>query len=356
MSSNTSADIIIALSGGVDSAVTAALLTKAGWRVRGAYMRNWSDSSMGCDWEWDFEQAKMVARALGIEIALWDFEAEYRKRVFEPFLEGLSRGITPNPDVLCNRAIKFDLFLARALEEGASWIATGHYASVETESKYFYRLKAGVDRTKDQSYFLALLTQTQLARALFPLGNLTKSDVRRLARIFHLPNAARRDSFGICFIGEDHYQEFLKRHTTCTPGPIRTTDGDEIGTHDGLPLYTIGQRRGIGVGGGVPYYVVAKDMARNTLIVTSNAHDPVLYAPEVVLDAPHWISGTAPTLPLTCLARHRHLQPLQAVTVSAHPQGGIKVTFKAPQRAITPGQFLALYDDATVLGGGVIPI
>lgn len=360
--------IIVGLSGGVDSAVTAFVLKEQGFDVRAVFMRNWSEAGGGCNWEWDFESAQAAVRHIGVELDLWDFEAAYHKDVYEPFIAAFEQGETPNPDVICNRYVKFGAFLKRARQEGADWVATGHYARITpymTEKGYGLSLRSGVDLAKDQSYFLALISQEQLASTLFPLGNLTKKEVRMIAKAAGLPNAGRRDSFGICFVGEQDMVEFLRPRVKSAPGPIITQDGKKVADHDGLPFYTIGQRKGIGIGGTGPYYVVEKRVADNTLVVTANPNDPALYSDHAIVPRMHWIHNqiSLPSKgeikrgcfkPFHCLARHRHLQPLQEAVVEPFKDGGIKVIFDKPQRAVTPGQFMALYDGDICLGGGTI--
>jgi len=350
--------IVVGLSGGVDSAVAAFFLKSLGFNVKGVFMRNWTDVNPSCNWEWDYESAKMVALHLAIPLELWDFEREYRTYVFEPALASISLGFTPNPDIVCNRLIKFGAFLDRARAKGARWIATGHYARIKTHPSVTsckVSLLTGIDRTKDQSYFLSTLTQTQLAHCLFPLGNLTKRAVRALAHQIKLPNAHRKDSYGMCFVGEQPLKAFLRSRLRAEPGPILTTEGETLGAHEGLAFYTIGQRKGMHTGGRGPFYVAAKDIVRNTLIVAYGQNHPALFTRSLTLPEVHWIEDP-PAFPFSCYIRHRHLQPLQEATATRDENAHFVIQFKEPQRAITPGQFLAIYgwDRETCFGGGTI--
>ncbi|MEW6610695.1 MAG: tRNA 2-thiouridine(34) synthase MnmA [Patescibacteria group bacterium] len=350
--------IIVGLSGGVDSAVAALLLKSLGYTVKGVFMRNWSEVSPACNWEWDYESAKMVAAYLAIPLELWDFEHEYRTQVFEPAIASFAKGVTPNPDIACNKLIKFGLFLTRARDEGASWIATGHYARIRLHAKktpYGLSLLTGVDHTKDQSYFLGTLTQDQFHHCLFPLGTLTKLRVRALALQAQLPNALRKDSYGMCFVGEQPFASFLHTQIRALPGPIVTPEGQTLGTHEGLAFYTIGQRKGIRIGGRGPLFVVAKDVTHNALMVTQDPYHPLLFTSSLIMPELHWIEDP-PSFPFHCFIRHRHLQPLQEAVVSRGAQKNFMIQFKKPQRAVTPGQFLAIYwtDRETCLGGGTI--
>ncbi|MFA4873074.1 MAG: tRNA 2-thiouridine(34) synthase MnmA [Patescibacteria group bacterium] len=350
--------IIVGLSGGVDSAVAALLLKLSGYAVKGIFMRNWTETTPSCNWEWDYESAKMAAQHLAIPLELWDFEQEYRTQVFEPALASFSEGFTPNPDIVCNKLIKFGIFSDRARNEGAAWIATGHYARIKLRIGKIgstLSLLSGRDTTKDQSYFLSTLTQPQLAQCLFPLGNLTKRTVRAIAQSAKLPNADRKDSYGICFIGEQPLKTFLRSRVQSKPGPIQTAEGETLGAHEGLAFYTIGQRKGTQIGGKGPFYVVAKDIAHNKLIVAHGPNHPSLFTQSLTLPEVHWIEGP-PSFPFSCFIRHRHLQPLQAATITYDINSNIMIQFNQPQRAVTPGQFLAIYgqDKETCFGGGTI--
>lgn len=319
-------------------------------------MKNWSDEDErgDCGWRAERRDAMRVAATLGIPFVTYDFEKEYRERITEYMVREYKAGRTPNPDVLCNNLVKFDLLLDRAIRDGADGIATGHYARISrTDSGS--RLLAGRDPDKDQSYFLHRLDQAQLSRALFPLGELTKKDVRRTAVERGLPTAEKKDSQGLCFVGRVNMKEFLSRYTDDHPGPIVSISGKELGRHDGMTHFTIGQRHGIGLGGGEPVYVVGRDMEKNALIVARGEDPPELYRKELEVRDTHWISGSAPEMPHKCTARIRYRQPLQSVSIGS-AAGGYKVTFIEPQRAVTPGQFAVFYDGEVCLGGGVICI
>ena len=352
--------IVVGLSGGVDSAVSALLLRQQGHEVIGLFMKNWEDDDDGeyCSTRQDLVDAVSVADKVGIEVEAVNFAAEYRERVFASFLAEYRAGRTPNPDVLCNAEIKFKAFLDHAMALGAERIATGHYARVEERDGIFTLLK-GSDPAKDQSYFLHRLTQAQLSRALFPVGHLRKSEVRRIAREAGLPNHAKKDSTGICFIGERPFREFLSRYLPREPGPIVTAAGERVGEHHGLMYYTLGQRQGLGIGGrrgdsGEPWYVVAKDLELNRLIVAQGKDHPALFRPALRAGAAHWIDAVPPTLPLRCTAKIRYRQADQPCTVHADDTDGLRVVFDSAQRAITPGQAIVFYRDDRCLGGATI--
>lgn len=351
--------VVVGLSGGVDSAVAALLLKRQGWEVSALFMKNWEedDTEAYCSAAEDLKEARAVADCLGIPLHTVNFAADYWDRVFEHFLAEYRAGRTPNPDVLCNREIKFRAFLDHALERGADCIATGHYARVVHEPSGT-RLLRSADADKDQTYFLHMVGQAALARTLFPLGDRLKSQVRELARAAGLPNFQRKDSTGICFIGERRFTDFLKRYLPTNPGPILSTDGVELGRHQGLMYTTLGQRKGMGIGGTAegkeaPWYVVAKDLRRNRLIVAQEHDHPWLLASALTAVELHWVRGVPPELPMTCQARTRHRQPLQTCTVMAAAEG-CRVRFDRPQRAITPGQSVVFYQGEECLGGGII--
>lgn len=353
--------IIVGLSGGVDSSAAAALLQEDGHEVVGAFMKNWSDGTDPvtgeCAWRKERDDAMAAAAHLGIPFVTFDFEEAYRERVVGYMLREYEAGRTPNPDVLCNREVKFDLFLKEAMRLGADAIATGHYARIVSDAdtdRLVYRLLAGADRDKDQSYFLHSLGQEQLARTLFPIGQLTKRDVRAYARAKGLPNAAKKDSQGICFVGKVDLREFLARAAAPKPGLIVTVEGATVGRHDGVQAFTIGQRHGLGLGGGEPYFVAAKDAATATLTVARGAAHPALFKSSLMAGEWHWVSGRQPEFPFRCRARIRYRQPLQGAEVREQGTGKLEVRFDAPQRAVAPGQFVVLYDGDEVLGGGVI--
>ncbi len=354
--------VIVGLSGGVDSAVAAWLLKQEGHEVVGVFMKNWEDDDTDeyCTSREDLVDAAAVADVLGIELEAVNFAAEYRERVFTHFLREYEAGRTPNPDVLCNSEIKFRAFLDYALRLGADSIATGHYARVrhvQGDTTRAELLKAA-DATKDQSYFLHRLTQEQLAPAMFPLGEMHKRDVRRIAREQGIPTWAKKDSTGICFIGERPFRDFLARYLPRTPGPIETPRGRAIGRHEGLAYYTLGQRQGLRIGGtrdgsDEPWFVAGKDLARNALLAVQGHDHALLYRREVDAIEMHWIAGTAPELPARFGAKTRYRMPDAVCTLEAAAAGCL-ATFDVPQWAPTPGQYLVLYDGDVCLGGGVI--
>jgi tRNA-uridine 2-sulfurtransferase len=352
--------VMVGLSGGVDSSVAAALLLEQGLQVEALFMKNWEedDEAGHCAAAEDLADARAVAERLGVRLHAVNFAAEYWDRVFSQFLAEYRAGRTPNPDTLCNREIKFRAFLDHALMLGAARIATGHYARSDQDAAGWH-LRLGADPDKDQTYFLYLLDQDQLAQSLFPLGGLRKVQVRELARRLGLVTATKRDSTGICFIGERRFRDFLARYLPREPGPIETPDGRTIGAHLGLAYYTIGQRQGLGLGGlsggaEAPWFVAHKDPSRNALIVVQGGEHPLLLSGEADIAQVHWISGVPPELPLDCLARARHRQALQPCTVLGYDRGRSRVRFHAPQRALAPGQALVLYRGDECLGGGVI--
>ena len=349
--------VIVGLSGGVDSAVSAALLIEQGYAVSGLFMKNWEedDGTEYCTAEADLEDAQRVSDHLGIPLRVANFAAEYWDDVFECFLRDYRAGLTPNPDVLCNREIKFKQFARYARTLGAEHVATGHYARV-TGSGTSLRLLKGIDANKDQSYFLQAVTQTQLEGCLFPLGELTKPEVRSRAEALGLHNHRKKDSTGICFIGERRFADFLSRYVPRCPGPMRTPEGLTVGEHQGLPYYTIGQRQGLGIGGRAdaahaPWYVVAKHERSNTLIVSQQSDH--LMRSWLAAEAPNWLAEPK-RFPFRCNAKIRYRQSDQAAVVSLRADGRLRVTFDEPQRAITPGQYVCFYDDDVVIGGAVI--
>ncbi len=353
--------IVVGLSGGVDSAVSALLLKRQGHEVVGLFMKNWEDDDEGdhCPAREDLVDAAAVADRIGIEIEAVNFAAEYRERVFASFLAEYRAGRTPNPDVLCNAEIKFKAFLDHAMALGAQRIATGHYARIAERDGRFELLK-GADPSKDQSYFLHRLNQSQLSRTLFPVGGLLKTEVRRIAREAGLPNHAKRDSTGICFIGERPFREFLSRYLPREPGPMVTPDGRRLGEHHGLMYYTIGQRQGLGIGGrrdalDQPWYVAAKDPATNTLTVVQGHEHPLLLRTALRACDASWIAGGPPAPgdgPYGAKTRYRQRDSACAYRPGA--SGDFALDFDAPQWAVTPGQSAVLYRGETCLGGGVI--
>ncbi len=354
--------VVVGMSGGVDSSVAAWLLKQQGCDVVGLFMKNWEDDDTEeyCTSRVDLVDAASVADVIGIDLETVNFASEYRERVFAHFLREYEAGRTPNPDVLCNSEIKFRAFLDHARTLGADRIATGHYARTRVEDGRVELLKAA-DRAKDQSYFLHRLTQEQLAPALFPLGAMQKREVRALARREGIPTWAKKDSTGICFIGERPFRDFLARYLPATPGPIATTEGTIVGRHHGLAYYTLGQRRGLGVGGtkggsDLPWFVVDKDAARNALVVVQGRDHPLLYRATVDAHEMHWIAGAVPAAQTLKRvgAKTRYRMPDAASGVALLDGNRCRATFAAPQWAPTPGQYLVLYDGDICLGGGVI--
>ena len=357
---------MVGLSGGVDSSVSAWLLKEQGYEVIGLFMKNWEDDddSEYCSSRQDFIDATSVADVVGIDIEAVNFAKEYKDRVFSNFLEEYSAGRTPNPDILCNSEIKFRAFLDHAMRMGADWIATGHYARVQRPEGVDgpTKLLRGIDPGKDQSYFLHRLSQEQIARVLFPVGNMLKTDVRRIAEEIGLPNAKKKDSTGICFIGERPFREFLNRYLPTQPGPIRTPDGKVVGEHVGLAFYTLGQRKGIGVGGqhdstGEPWFVAKKDLKTNTLWICQGHDHPWLLSHELISVRPSWISGRAPEPNTPVTVRTRYRQPDEPTRLAAvGPQAFTLDCTESPQWAATPGQSAVLYQGDVCLGGGFIDV
>jgi tRNA-specific 2-thiouridylase len=349
--------VIVGLSGGVDSAVAAMCLKSLGYQVEALFMKNWDedDGTEYCTAQADFEDAARVADHLGIELHAANFAAEYWDNVFERFLTDYAAGRTPNPDVLCNREIKFKVFLDYAKVLGARRIATGHYVrGVHTEDGF--ELHKGVDANKDQSYFLQSVPIDQLSQALFPLGEMVKDDVRRMAKDAGLHNFSRKDSTGICFIGERRFRDFLARYLPTEPGEVITTEGARLGEHVGLAYYTLGQRQGLGIGGrrgalDAPWYVVGKNLARNQLLVSQHERD--LENTWLVTANVNWLSEP-PDLPAELDAKVRYRQPDQRCTVLRRADGKLLVSFEKPQRAVTPGQYVCFYTGTQCLGGGLI--
>lgn len=352
--------VVIGMSGGVDSSVAAWLLKEQGYQVTGLFMKNWQedDTEQYCSSRQDFLDAVSVAERIGIDIEAVNFAEEYKDRVFSYFLQEYEAGRTPNPDILCNTEIKFKAFLDHALSLGAEKIATGHYAGVRQTKERFELLKAR-DLTKDQSYFLHRLTQEQLSKAIFPLQNLLKTEVRQLAEKIGLHNYAKKDSTGICFIGERPFREFLNRYLPSKPGPIFDDAGRHLGEHMGLAFYTLGQRKGIGIGGskngsGEPWFVARKDMDSNSLYVVQGHEHPWLKTVMVHSQQPHWIAGSPPAEDISLAAKTRYRQ--QDATCHLKQQDTLSFTleFDRAQWAVTPGQSAVVYADNICLGGGII--
>ncbi|MDX2504142.1 MAG: tRNA 2-thiouridine(34) synthase MnmA [Gammaproteobacteria bacterium] len=371
--------IVVGLSGGVDSSVTALLLKQQGLDVSAIFMKNWNeDDDQGyCPAEEDFADAQSIAAELDIPFHGVNFAPEYWDNVFSYFLSEYKAGRTPNPDILCNKEIKFKVFLDYALAQGANKIATGHYARVKEEGGQFYLLK-GKDNNKDQSYFLYTLGQYPLSKTLFPVGELEKPEVRHLAEEFHLATWDKKDSTGICFIGERDFTKFLSQYLPAKPGKMVTPEGEIVGQHQGLMYHTLGQRKGLGIGGrkadknpaksnaGLPWFAAQKDLEKNQLIVVQGKDHPLLYSQNLSASNLHWISGIAPTPPFRCMAKTRYRQPDQACTITkieisaeteapdTQSHANCMVEFDSPQFAITPGQSVVFYQGEICLGGGVI--
>ncbi len=352
--------VIVGLSGGVDSSVAALLLQQQGYRVEGLFMKNWEedDDQDYCAAAADLADARAVCEKLGIPLHTINFSAEYWERVFSHFLAEYSAGRTPNPDILCNKEIKFRAFLDHALQLGADAIATGHYARVDAADGV-YRLRKGLDPDKDQSYFLYTLQQEQLSRSLFPVGELRKSEVRSLAQEHGLVTHDKKDSTGICFIGERRFKDFLARYLPACPGEMRTPEGELVGRHDGLMYYTLGQRQGLGIGGRkehgeAPWYVVGKELERNVLVVAQGHDHPRLFSSALAAGQLHWVAGRPPIAPHACHGKVRYRQGDQPCTITALNAERCQVSFAQAQRAVTPGQSVVFYDDDICLGGGII--
>lgn len=354
----SAAQVIVGLSGGVDSAVAAWLLKEQGFRVAGLFMVNWTEDEQGyCSSAEDFQSARAVAEELGIALHRVDFSAEYRQRVFSHFLADYAAGKTPNPDLLCNREVKFQPFREHALRLGADFVATGHYARLEAAEDGPRLLRSASD-DKDQTYFLALVERAQFEHVLFPLGGLTKPEVREMARRAGLPNHQRKDSTGICFIGEREFRGFLQHYLKPDPGDMLDDEGQTVGRHQGLMYYTLGQRRGLSIGGRrgareAPWYVVGKDLPHNRLRVSQDPQHPLLMSEALQTGEFSWIRKPNPW-PTAFTARIRHRQPLQRCRAEQQADGRVQVWFEQPQRAVTPGQYCVLYDGDECLGGGEI--
>ncbi len=350
--------IVVGMSGGVDSTVAAYLLKQQGYDIVGVFMKNWEEEneSGACTAAEDFADVRSVSDAMGMPYYSVNFAQEYRDRVFSYFLEEYRRGRTPNPDVLCNCEIKFRAFLDFAIKTGANALATGHYARL-SKSGGDVKLLRAADTGKDQTYFLAGLTGEQLGKAIFPIGDLVKGEVRQIALEQGFSNAKKKDSTGVCFIGERNFKKFLMQYLPAQPGDIVTEKGKVIGRHDGLMYYTLGQRRGLGIGGqqdgtGESFFVIGKDLSRNLLIVQQGEHEE-LFSLSLDADKLSFISGAAPAGTFRCTAKFRYRQPDRPVTVRMEGEGA-HVVFSAPERAVTPGQWVVLYQDDVCLGGGPI--
>ncbi len=355
--------VVVGMSGGVDSSVTALLLKQQGYDVIGIFMKNWDDTDEfgNCTAEDDAEDVRRVCEQIGIPYYTVNFEKEYFDKVFAYFLDEYKRGRTPNPDVMCNREIKFGEFLNKALDLGADYVATGHYARVVEQDGQFTLLR-GVDNNKDQTYFLNALNQQQLSRAMFPIGHLPKPEVRRIAAEANLYTAKKKDSTGVCFIGERNFREFLSHYLPARSGDmVDIATGEVKGKHDGLMYYTLGQRQGLGIGGsgnGQPWFVAEKDLERNILYVVQGDAHPSMYSTGLIASGINWIDGSTPAVGTTvkCTAKFRYRQPDQGVTLTWQEDGQVHVQFDVQQKAITPGQAVVFYDGDVCLGGGTIEV
>ena len=343
--------VYVGMSGGVDSSLTAALLVEQGYDVTGVYMKNWTQDlpGMRCPWADDLADAKRVAVHLGIDFKVFDFENEYRHKVVDYMIDEYKAGRTPNPDIMCNQEVKFKLFLEAALEDGADLIATGHYARVQDG-----KLLQAVDTNKDQTYFLYRVTKKALEKTLFPLGEFTKPEVREMAAERGLITARKKDSQGICFVGQIGIREFLSQYVEQKAGDIiDMQSGAVLGRHDGAIFYTLGQRHGLDIGGGLPYYVVGKDMDKNEVYVTTNLNDDALWRNDVSMHSMHWISGEAPTEG-EYTVRVRHRAKLAEVSLSFKNSGEAILHFDDAERAVAAGQSLVMYDGEVCIGGGIV--
>lgn len=350
---NKKQTVYVGMSGGVDSSVTAALLKQQGYNVIGVYMKNWTKDLPGfdCPWKDDFQDAKRVAVQLGIDFKVFDFETQYKQKVVDYMIEEYKAGRTPNPDIMCNQEIKFKLFLETALEDGADLVATGHYARLK-DGKLF----KAKDDNKDQTYFLYRVTEKALKKTLFPLGDYTKPEVRELAKKFGLVTASKKESMGICFVGKVGIKEFLSQYVETKPGKIIDQNNVAIGEHDGAIFYTIGQRTGLGVGGGLPYYVVGKDMAKNEVYVTTDLNDKRLWAKQLKLTNIHWINSQPKDLEVQVRTRHRAKLSNGTLDIAPKSKTTLTVVLDEEIRAATPGQSAVLYQGDLVIGGGIITL
>lgn len=346
--------IVVGMSGGVDSSVSALLLKQQGYQVIALFMKNWEeqDGSGACHSARDYEDVVKVCKQLDIPHYAVNFVSEYREQVFAHFLKELQEGHTPNPDILCNREIKFKAFLEKALSLGADYLATGHYCQIGEG----HSLLKGADPSKDQSYFLYTLNQAILKKVLFPVGHLHKTEVRRIAKERGLATSEKKDSTGICFIGKRDFKSFVGGYLSYQSGPFERLSGEVVGQHDGVAFYTIGQRKGLGIGGkGEAWFVVGKDVKRNVVFVEQGEEHPALYKDTLIATDLSWVAGAAPgPLPYICLAKVRYRQPEQPCMIESIAEGRASVRFLSPQRAITPRQSVVFYNADTCLGGGII--
>lgn len=342
--------VIVGMSGGVDSSVSALLLKEAGYDVMGLFMKNWEDDGI-CPAAVDVEDVSEVCKEIGISFYTVNFVKEYRDQVFSEFLKESLAGRTPNPDILCNREIKFKVFFNKAKELGADFLATGHYCQVrDTE------LLRGFDLNKDQTYFLSAVKGSVLKSVLFPIGHLPKKEVRRIAEEAGLSVAKKKDSTGICFVGKRDFKEFLSQHLKATPGNFETLNGKVVGRHDGLPFYTIGQRRGLAIGGpGDAWFVVGKDLKRNVILIEQGENHPALFSKSIIAEQVSWVAGEfTKTLPYRCTAKVRYRQQDAPCVITRAEGDRLHITFDEPMRACTPGQSVVFYDGEVCLGGAII--
>lgn len=358
MKDNSQTRVVVGMSGGVDSSVTALLLKEQGYDVIGIFMKNWDDTDENgvCTATEDYKDVARVAEQIGIPYYSVNFEKEYWDRVFQYFLDEYKRGRTPNPDVMCNKEIKFKAFLDYAMDLGADYVATGHYARIRHNEDGTVSMLRGVDNNKDQTYFLSQLSQAQLSKTMFPLGDIEKPKVREMAEKAGLATAKKKDSTGICFIGERNFKKFLSEYLPAQPGKMVTVDGEVKGQHDGLMYYTIGQRKGLGIGGnGEPWFVIGKNLAKNELIVGQGFDHPLLYATRLTASQVHFTSDEPKPSEFKCTAKFRYRQQDVPVTVRLNDnQTQAEVLFDEPACAITPGQAVVFYDGEECLGGGLI--
>lgn len=350
------ARVVVGMSGGVDSSVAALLLKQQGYDVIGIFMKNWDDTDENgvCTATEDYEDVVRVCNQIGIPYYAVNFEKQYWEKVFTYFLDEYKAGRTPNPDVMCNKEIKFKAFLEHAMALGADYLATGHYARVAYRDGE-YQLLRGLDANKDQTYFLNQLGQAQLSKVLFPIGELQKAQVREIAKEAGLATAGKKDSTGICFIGERNFKQFLSNYLPAQPGQMQTLDGKVKGTHDGLMYYTIGQRHGLGIGGsGEPWFVVGKNLKENILYVAQGFDNELLYSDAIIATNVNWVSGRKLSEPMSCTAKFRYRQPDVPVTVEMIDETTARVSFEQRVRAVTPGQAVVFYNGEQCLGGGTI--
>ena len=353
MLTNHTKTVVVGMSGGVDSSVAALLLKQQGYRVIGLFMKNWeeTDDAGGCTASEDFEDVVRVCEQIGIPYYSVNFTQEYWDNVFQDLIIGLKAGVTPNPDILCNREIKFNLFLKKALALGADYLATGHYCRTNEQGE----LLKGSDIHKDQSYFLYTLKKEILQKVLFPIGHLPKPEVRALAEANGLVNAKKKDSTGICFIGKRNFRDFISRYIPTQPGPFQRLSGETVGQHQGAAFYTIGQRKGLGIGGpGEPWFVVGKDIEANVVYIEQGENHPALLRSSLKATLTSWVDEPPEMIPYTCEARIRYRQEVQPCTIERTDDNHLHVTFLHPQRAVTPGQSVVFYEGDRCLGGAII--